>query len=60
MHSDAGASARVRREHEEGRAGGLQVSFTVLFHLCVCCARWTSGLFGLTWFGGMASHAVLP
>lgn len=26
MHSDAGASARVRREHEEGRQAGDQVS----------------------------------
>jgi meiotic recombination protein REC8 len=26
MHSDAGASAKVRKEHEEGRMGGAQVS----------------------------------
>lgn len=31
MLSDAGASARVRREHEEGRMGGPQVSFTTAF-----------------------------
>jgi hypothetical protein len=30
MHSDAGASAKVRREHEEGRMGRAQVSFTTL------------------------------
>lgn len=28
MHSDAAASAKVRKEHEEGRMGGVQVSFT--------------------------------
>lgn len=33
MHSDAGASARVRREHEEGQRVGAQVSFAVVFHL---------------------------
>jgi hypothetical protein len=32
MHSDAGASAKVRQEHEEGRMDGVQVSFTA-----VCC-----------------------
>jgi hypothetical protein len=30
MHSDAGASAKVRQEHEEGRIGGAQVSFTAV------------------------------
>ena len=33
MHSDAGASARVRREHEEGRRGDAQVSFTAISHV---------------------------
>jgi hypothetical protein len=34
MHSDAGASAsaKVRRDHEEGRMGGAQVSFTASFY----------------------------
>lgn len=32
MSGDAGASARVRREHEEGRSAGVQVSFTVVSH----------------------------
>jgi hypothetical protein len=32
MPSDAGASARVRREHEEGQRAGAQVSFTALSH----------------------------
>jgi hypothetical protein len=55
MQSDAGASAKVRREHEEGRAGGVQVSFTAVLrafgtlYSLVCLA---SGLgfvlFGLT------------
>jgi meiotic recombination protein REC8 len=31
MHSDAGASAKVRQEHEEGRTGGAQVSFTAVY-----------------------------
>jgi meiotic recombination protein REC8 len=35
MLSDAGTSARVRTEHEEGRLGGAQVSFTIAFH-AVC------------------------
>jgi len=35
MHSDAGASAKVRKEHEEGRMGGTQVSFTAVFALFV-------------------------
>jgi hypothetical protein len=66
MQSDAGASAKVRREHEEGRAGGVQVSFTAVFaralHLaltCLSCVR--SGLRAV-WphlSCGMASHAVL-
>jgi meiotic recombination protein REC8 len=30
MLSDAGASAKVRREHEEGRMGGVQVSFNAV------------------------------
>jgi hypothetical protein len=30
MQSDAGASAKVRREHEEGRAGAGEVSFTAV------------------------------
>jgi meiotic recombination protein REC8 len=33
MSGDAGASARVRREHEEGRQAGAQVSFTALSHV---------------------------
>lgn len=33
MHSDAGASERVRREHEEGRRTDAQVSFTAVFHV---------------------------
>jgi meiotic recombination protein REC8 len=33
MHSDAGASARVRREHEEGHDDGVQVSFTAISHV---------------------------
>jgi meiotic recombination protein REC8 len=32
MHSDAGASAKVRKEHEDGRMGGTQVSLTAF-----CC-----------------------
>jgi hypothetical protein len=32
MHSDTGASARVRQEHEEGQQGGAQVSFAVVPH----------------------------
>lgn len=28
MHSDAGASAKVRRDHEEGRQAGNEVSLT--------------------------------
>jgi hypothetical protein len=31
MHSDAAASAKVRKEHEEGRMGGAQVSSTAIF-----------------------------
>jgi len=31
MQSDAGASAKVRREHEEGRVGAGEVSFTPVF-----------------------------
>jgi hypothetical protein len=38
MQSDAGASAKVRKEHEEGRMGGAQVSFTTLFLLVLYCA----------------------
>jgi hypothetical protein len=30
MQSDAGASVKVRKEHEEGRMGGEQVSFTAI------------------------------
>jgi meiotic recombination protein REC8 len=30
MQSDVGASAKVRKEHEEGRTGGAQVSFTAI------------------------------
>lgn len=30
IQSDAGASAKVRKEHEEGRAGAVQVSFTAV------------------------------
>lgn len=33
MLSDAGASARVRREHEEGQQVGVQVSLTILSHV---------------------------
>ena len=33
MPTDAGASARVRREHEEGLNAGAQVSFAVLSHI---------------------------
>jgi meiotic recombination protein REC8 len=33
MHSDAGASAKVRRDHEEGRMGAAQVSFTTVLHV---------------------------
>lgn len=32
MHSDAGASARVRQEHEEGQQGGAQVSLAAVSH----------------------------
>jgi meiotic recombination protein REC8 len=32
MHSDAGASARVRQEHGEGHQGGAQVSFSTISH----------------------------
>lgn len=33
MHSDAGASARVRLEHKEGQQAGAQVGFTPVSHL---------------------------
>jgi hypothetical protein len=48
MHSDVGASARVRREHEEGHVGGVQVSFTAvsyIFYILLslpCLADWAS------------------
>jgi hypothetical protein len=37
MSGDAGASARVRREHEEGRQAGAQVSFTAFSHVILRC-----------------------
>jgi hypothetical protein len=37
MSGDAEASARVRREHEEGRQAGAQVSFTALSHVFLHC-----------------------
>lgn len=37
MSSDAGASARVRKEHEEGQQAGDQVSFAA-FSTCFCTA----------------------
>lgn len=37
VSGDAGASARVRREHEEGRRAVSQVSYTALFHLFLHC-----------------------
>jgi meiotic recombination protein REC8 len=40
MHSDAGASAKVRWEHDEGRMGGAQVSFTTLCHLFHTAPHW--------------------
>lgn len=48
MHSDAGASARVRQEHEEGQQRGAQVSFTaVSYPVCTASllANHTSILF---------------
>lgn len=32
IHSDTGASARVRREHEEGQQRGVQVCLAVISH----------------------------
>jgi hypothetical protein len=32
MHSDAGANARVRQEHEEGQQAGDQVSVVAISH----------------------------
>jgi hypothetical protein len=40
MHSDAGASAKVRREHEEGRMGGAQASLTTPGHLFHTAPHW--------------------
>ena len=37
MSGDAAASARVRREHEEGRQAGGQVSSTALSHVFLYC-----------------------
>lgn len=48
MHNDAGASARVRQEHEGGQQGGAQVSSAAISHpLCTASlfARHTSVLF---------------
>jgi hypothetical protein len=59
MHSDAGASAKVRKEHEEGRMGGAQVSFTairLLFRLRSHSSVFSRGLLGLTCCLIMAAH----
>jgi meiotic recombination protein REC8 len=37
MSGDAAASVRVRREHEEGRQAGFQVSFTRFSHVFLHC-----------------------
>jgi hypothetical protein len=50
IHSDAGASAKVRKDHEEGRMGGAEVSFTTLCYAAstllslVCPWTWVAWL----------------
>lgn len=63
MHSDAGASARVRREHEEGRHAGDQVSVAAISYpdshhksLCFASSSLTSIHASLT----MLTHRALP
>lgn len=49
MHSDVGASARVRREHEEGQQGGDQVSLAMKFYFVLYCT-YTCALKALSFY----------
>ena len=58
IHSDAGASARVRREHQEGHDDGNQVSFAAVFHVFCVSLSLRCPAFGACWPHSSPSHCL--